>query len=148
MSLAKQILANRENEEKVACDEFGIPIKDENDKDVQMRPQYLVARTFLLQGMDPRYEHGTTRCLHMREDALYNHNREVKQDTATFYRLTGVTYQVNQAIQTQFWEELKRRVPRLNTTIYKICDNLWWDKKTGEMVVGDYDTIKERIKER
>lgn len=148
MSLAKQILKNKTEGKPSDRDEFGIPYKDGKDQDVTYRPQYLVARALMMQKLDPSYEEGTTRCLHTRDGVLFQDNMEVTQNAPTFYRLTGVTYMVNSAIQIQFWEELKKRVPYLDTTIYKICDFLWWDKATGEIIEGDYDKIREMVRKR
>lgn len=133
-SLAKQILNNRRTKN---CDEFGIPLEDSAGKDVTQRPDYFVARALLLEQKDPRYDAYSTMRLHMREDEIYQHNHIIEETKTNFYRLTGVTYPVTPQAQIVFWVELKRRLPRLNTDWFKVCDGLWWHKKNGELKEGD-----------
>lgn len=133
MSLAKQILKNKSNNNS-KCDEFGIPLKDVDGLEVKLRPQYLVARALFMEQRDPEYNHNTIHRLHLRDGLLYNYNKEVMEDRKTFYNLTGVEYQVPTAVQIKFWAELKKRVPKLVTNLYKVCDGVWWDKKNGEII--------------
>lgn len=143
MGLAKQILENKSNN-SYGCDEFGIPLKDGQGKDVTLRPQYLVARALLTEQQNPEYDQMTTHRLHMRNGLLYNYNKEVKEDNTTFFKLTGVEYHVPLHIRAKFWEELKRRVPTLNTDFYKVCDGLWWNKKSGEILIGSDNEVKKK----
>lgn len=141
-SLAKQILQNKRHH--VKTDDLGIPKEDELGDSVLKRPQYFVARALLLETKNPRYDPDSTMRLHLRQDMIYQHNREVDENPNNFYRLTGIGYKVENQLQLLFWTELKRRLPHLNPHIYKICDSLWWDKNNGEIIEGSNDEIRKK----
>lgn len=140
--LAKQILQGK----KVSgCDEFGIPLKDRRGDSVALRTQYLVARTFLVEQRNPYYDKDSTMRLHLRNGEIYEHNHLIEENKANFYRLTQVDYQVAEHARILFWAELKRRLPILYPHMYKIAENLWWDKKNGEIMKGGHNEILEKI---
>lgn len=140
-SLAKQILKNKRNKQE---DDLGIPVEDGNGKDVIQRPQYFVARTLLLEKMDPRYDEMSTSRLHLRHGTIYEGNRTVTEDQYNFHRLTGVNYTVNRRTQILYWMELKKKLPHLNPNVYKISNELWWDKNNGELLEDDNETIRKK----
>lgn len=140
-SLAKQILKNKNRRQS---DELGIPVDDGNGKDVLKRPQYLVARTFLLEKLGPRYDEMSTSRLHMRHGIIYKGNQKIEENPSNFYRLTGVNYSVGSRVKVLYWMELKKRLPHLNPNVYKISDELWWDKINGEILGDDNETIRQK----
>lgn len=142
-SLAKQILRNKKNPHN--ADELGLPTENSKGDKLRHNPQYLVARALLLESKDPSYDPDTTHRLHLRDGRIYLRNVAVDETDREFYRLTGVSYSVPVQIRMLFWGELKRRIPKLNPNFYKISDRLWWDKKKGEIIEGDYDEILEKI---
>lgn len=141
-SLAKQILTNKRRGNNL--DELGIPTENMRGEELMQRPQYLVARTFLLESKSPEYDPDTTSRLHLRQDVIYRHNMEIEEDERNFYRLTGVGYKVEKRAQILYWMELRKRLPKLNPNIYKISDELWWDKKNGELIEGDKEDVQKK----
>lgn len=139
-SLAKQILENRNRR----VDDAGIPTEDSRDHDVTMTPQYLVARTLARERQDPGYDSTSVHRLHMRKGVIYRSNEEIAESDYMFYALTGVLYKVEKRLQVLYWIELKRYLPHLNPNIYKISENLWWDKISGEIIEGNNDYIRKR----
>lgn len=139
--LAKQILSNKTNRD---VDDLGIPIYNRQKKSVLETPQYLVARALLIESQEPGYDNIATSRLHMRQEMICRGQREIEETSANFYSLTRVQYKVETHIQLLFWLELKRRLPHLNPYIYKVGEGLWWDKKTGELIEGSNDDIRQR----
>lgn len=142
-SLAEQIIEYKNHDKKADCDEFGIPLKDEYGKSVKDNPQYYVARALLVEQKDPRYDPLTAHRLHTVYGVTYYHDKEVTECSDDFYKLTEVTYNVPKGVQMLFWKYLQLYIPKLDTSIYKICDGLWWDKECGEVVEATDDEILE-----
>lgn len=143
-SLAKEILRNKQSDE---VDETGLPIKDRRGHDLLQKPQYLVARTLILERQNPYYDSDSTARLHLRQGVIYRRNKEIEEKRSEFYHLTGITYSVPIQVQIAYWDELKKHLPHLCPDIFKVCEGLWWDKKNGEIVKGDINEIKERANE-
>lgn len=144
-SLAKQILQNKKD---AKGDDLGIPIEDGKGNSVINKPQYFVARAFLLESKDPRYDASSTSRLHLREGVIYRRHQQIEENTGNFYRLTGVGYKVEKQIQILFWMELRKRLPHLNPNYYKIADGLWWDKINGKVIGGSHEDICKKVDEQ
>lgn len=142
-SLAKQILKNRNRPDKT--DDLGIPILDDNDNDVRKRPQYFVARALILETKDPNYDPHSTHRMHIRHGEIYSGKQVISECRSNFYKLTGIYDKVPLETQLLFWVELKRRLPRLCSSIYKVSDELWWDKTNGKLIEGSIEDVQARV---
>lgn len=150
-SLADKIIEYHESkqEEEDELDEYGIPRHDGKGRDVRTLPQYYVARALMKQRLEnPEYEEDTIYQYHTIGNELYYAHRKIKEDSHNAYVMTGATWSMSKPLVTNFYVELKKKVPYLDTSVYKIADGLYWDKEEGEAVRCDYDEIAKRVNER
>lgn len=150
-SLADTIIDYHESKKEKGeeLDEYGIPRHDGKGRDVRTLPQYYVARALMKQRLEnPEYEEDTIYQYHTRENDLYYAHRKIKENSHNAYIMTGTSWYLNSGIIANFYAELKKRVPYLDTSVYKIADRLYWDKEAGEAVQCSYEEIAKRVNER
>lgn len=80
--------------------------------------------------------------LHLRGNEIYRGHEVVEETPANVYRLTEYDEYIPPHTAILFWQKLKPKLPRLDTSIIQISNNLFWDKEKGEIL--DYEQISAR----
>lgn len=83
--------------------------------------------------------------LHLRGEDIYRGHEAIEETSANVYRLTEYDDYIRPHTAILFWQRLKPRLPRLDTSIIQISNQLFWDKERGEIL--DYEQISDRYKD-
>lgn len=149
-SLTSVILQNRNKQVRLgtddSIDELGIPKTDQYGNNITNTPGYMVCRALLRDKKEEPYEEDTVNRLHTRDGIVYRSNKEIEATTENFYLLTGVVDNVKYGLRLCFWQELKRRIPKLDQKIIKIADGMYWDSKNGEIFNCKYEYFCKKLK--
>lgn len=125
-SFAKSIYeANNRRGFEEGRDELGIPITDDGE--------YLAKRAWLLNVMSGA-EYGTIDRIHRRSDGLYVGEEKIEETLDNAYKLSQYKGTIKKGVAAQFWAELKKMCPKLNTKYLQIDDYSLWRIDTGELV--------------
>ena len=72
--------------------------------------------------------------LYLNNGNIYYGHDIIKETKANVYRLTKYEEKIPEPQLLLFWDELKTRLPVLDTSVYQISDNLFWSKSDGEVL--------------
>lgn len=125
-------------------DELGLPKKDAYGNDVTNTVDYMVARTLIRDAKRVDFEIDTVHRLHMRTDQIFRGNEQIIENTENFHLLTGLADNTTRGKKALFWEGLKSHLPKLYPNIIKVGEDVYWNKKTGELLEASYEDLIKR----
>lgn len=105
-------------------DELGLRVWDKID--------YVVARAIAI-GIRDRNGTYTIYQPHLRGNKVYIGNEEIEETLKNIYRLSEYDKVIRPGQQIVFWKKLKKCLPKLDSSVIQISDDLFWDKDDGEV---------------
>lgn len=129
MSLADEIVKkNTQQSPNTKTDELGIPVPTPET------PEYLVARTLLINEQSLTHNEPRIHGLHTRNGELYRGTSPLKETKHTIYDLTHLKRPIKEWEEALFWRELKRRLPQLYTKVLEVSPDLYWDMEQAALI--------------
>lgn len=129
MSLADQIYEGNSQD----THPLDLGYEDELGLEVFDNAEYLIARAIAVARRD-RTSEFTVNQPHMRGDIIYYGSFPLSETEANLHKLTEYDGRVPIARRALFWKKIKKHLPRLDTSIYQISPNLFWDKDSGNVI--------------